>query len=386
MKSYDWIVIGGGITGSSLGYELAKKGYSVLLLEKDAIPDNATYYSYGGLAYWSGTTPLTRQLCQEGIEIHRQLSAELEADTEFRELDLVLTIAADNDPQTVLDSYAQFAITPTLLNVKEACELEPLLNPNAIASVLRLPHGHVHPQKTAQSYQQAMVRAGGEIKIAKVLEPIVLDRHVKGVKTAEQNYYAANTVVCAGGLSRFLLKTAGISVPNYFTLAQLIMTPPTDIELRTLVMPAVQKRFDIEAQTNPSSDCPSILDSGAIQFRDRSFCIGQISQVTSSPEAKADAVTGEARIRKGIGIIIPSLQNIPGTWHSCLVAFNNNSIALVGAIENFKGIYLFSGFTSTFVFAPPLARRFANWVAGEEDEIISQLQQFVISSSTDRPI
>ena len=62
MKTYDWIVIGGGITGAALSYELRKKGLSVLLLEQNAIANNATRYSYGGLAYWSATTPLTRQL------------------------------------------------------------------------------------------------------------------------------------------------------------------------------------------------------------------------------------------------------------------------------------------------------------------------------------
>lgn len=64
MKAYDWIAIGGGITGAALIYELAKKGFSVLLLEQNARSENATRYSYGGLAYWSGTTELTRQLCR----------------------------------------------------------------------------------------------------------------------------------------------------------------------------------------------------------------------------------------------------------------------------------------------------------------------------------
>jgi glycine/D-amino acid oxidase-like deaminating enzyme len=36
MKTQDWIVVGGGITGAALSYELAKKGFSVLLLERDA--------------------------------------------------------------------------------------------------------------------------------------------------------------------------------------------------------------------------------------------------------------------------------------------------------------------------------------------------------------
>ncbi|PSB40542.1 FAD-dependent oxidoreductase, partial [filamentous cyanobacterium Phorm 6] len=112
MKSYDWIVVGGGITGAAVSYELAKKGFSVLLLERDAIMQNGTRFSYGGLAYWSGTTDLTRQLCAEGIERHRNLSAELDADTEFRELDLLLTIDRGDDPEKAAANYAHFGTPP----------------------------------------------------------------------------------------------------------------------------------------------------------------------------------------------------------------------------------------------------------------------------------
>ncbi|MBE9170229.1 FAD-binding oxidoreductase [Pleurocapsales cyanobacterium LEGE 06147] len=402
MTDYDWIVIGAGITGSALAYELSKKSFQVLLLEKDPIPDNATCYSYGGLAYWSGTTELTRQLGREGIELHRNLSEELEADTEFRELDLVLTIEAKDDPQTVAKSYSQFAITPELLDVKAACELEPLLNPKAIAGVLKLPHGHIHSQKTAKAYQQAFRRRGGEIKYEQVIELIRQENRSEGVKTAKNTYYATNTVVCAGGLTRSLLHQVGLSVPNYFTHAQLIKTPPVDIKLRTLVMPAVQQRFALEAMASNSEIQPlwdkpnstsvaSIFDAGAIQFLDGSFCIGQISALVTDPKAKLETSTAEVLIRNRIARILPSLSKIPGTCHHCLVAFTNKSIALVGNLKNksaegknrqapsfnggepVTGIYLFSGFTSTLVFAPPLARRFANWVVGEEDEILELL-------------
>ena len=74
MKTYDWIVVGAGITGAALAYELAKQGLQVLLLEKEQNPHSATYYSYGGVAYWSGSTPLTRQLCQESKHILSNLS------------------------------------------------------------------------------------------------------------------------------------------------------------------------------------------------------------------------------------------------------------------------------------------------------------------------
>jgi glycine/D-amino acid oxidase-like deaminating enzyme len=388
MTTYDWIVIGGGITGSALSYELAKVGLKVLLLEKDSVPDNATRYSYGGLAYWSGTTELTRQLCREGIELHRNLSEELGADTEFRDIDLVLTIDRAENPQTVVQNYAPFALSPRLLSVEEACELEPLLNPKAISGALHLPHAHIHSQRTNEAYQQAFCRLGGEIAFEEVLKLVRRGNQIEAVLTPQHTYFAENTVVCAGGLSRCLLREAGIHVPLYFTHAQLIVTPPVDLQLRTLVMPATQQRFILEARATQSDmdsywDFPSqnliasILDPGAIQFLDGSLCIGQISQIITDASAPVDLVASETQIRTRIAAILPSLANIPGTWHRCLVAFAHHSLPLVGAIDHFRGVYLFSAFTSTLVIAPPLARHFASWAIHGEDAVLSQLRSLM---------
>lgn len=376
MTTYDWIVIGAGITGASLAYELSQQNFKVLLLERDSIPDNATVYSYGGLAYWWGTNELTRQLGREGIELHRQLAAELDGDTEFRELDLVLTIDRDREPQTIAENYDCFEIKPELLSVEEACQLEPLLNPKAIAGCLRLPHGHIHPQKTTDAYLQACLRNDGEIKYEPVTGFIVRQGRIWGVKTNFNTYYAANTVVCAGGLSRSLLLNADIKVNNYFTHAELIRTPPVNLKLNTVVMPAVQQRFALEAiagelarksdwnSYRENNQPNSVLDAGAVQFLDGSLCLGQISTILSNPNAKLDPVAGESKIREQLGSILPILETIPGTYHHCLVAFNNRAIALVGQLQPLAGIYLFSGFTSTLVFAPILARRFARWLRG----------------------
>jgi glycine/D-amino acid oxidase-like deaminating enzyme len=393
MKNYDWIVIGGGITGAALSYELRQKGFNVLLLEQNATLQNATRYSYGGLAYWSGTSDLTRQLCQEGKEIYRTLSEELETDTEFREVDLLLTIAAENDPEKVAANYANFAIPPRLLSVEEACELEPLLNQNAIAGALTVRHGHIQPEKTTEGYLQAFRRAGGEVQITQVVELLRKGDRVallqgtdrlQGVKTSNGTYQAANTVICAGGLSRSLLKAAGIKVRLYFTRAELIETPPVDIQLQTLVMPAVTKRFELEAkastlEVDPLWDkpgyepVPPILDAGAVQFLDGSLRIGQVSRVLTDPHAQVPVEQSEAAIRTQVGKILPALEKLSGTWHSCRVAFSSNRLAVVGALSGVEGAYIFSGFTNPLVFVPPLAKHFANWAAGQEDEIINQL-------------
>jgi glycine/D-amino acid oxidase-like deaminating enzyme len=384
MKTYDWIVIGGGFTGAALAYELRRTGFSVLLLEQNATLQNATRYSYGGLAYWSGTSDLTRQLCQEGIELHRHLSEELDADTQFRELDLLLTIDRDDEPQAVAGKYSRFAIPPTLLSVEEACELEPLLNRDAIAGALTVRHGHIHPDKTTEGYIQAFRRAGGEIQIAQVVELLRQGDRIQGVKTQGSTYHAANTVVCAGGLTRSLLKASGIDVRLYFTHAEMIEIPAVDIQLHSLVMPADTQRFKLEAKASTAEvdplwdepghePVPPILDAGAVQFLDGSLRIGQLSRVLTDPYAQVAPDQSEVAIRTQVGKVLPALEKLPGTWHRCLVAFSSNRLAVVGALENVEGAYVFSGFTTPLVFVPVLAKHFANWATGQDDQIIAQL-------------
>ncbi len=384
MKSYDWIVIGAGITGAALAYELILKSFSVLLIEQNPTPNNATRYSYGGLAFWSGTTPLTRKLCQEGITRQQILPVELDADTEFRELDLLLTIATDSSPEAVAIAYNHFSTPPELLSVKQACELEPLLNPDSIAGALTIKHGHIHPEKTVQAYIQAFLRAGGEIEIAEVLQ---LQAGRTAVKTSTQTYHSAKVVVCTGGLSRQLLKASGIPVKVYFTHAEMIQTPPQEVRLNTLVMPAELKRFQLEASASkndqlwnePSNDLGYILDAGAVQFQDGSFRIGQITYVMTDPYFQRNSDVSQLSLQTSIGKILPALANLPGTKYHCLVAFSKDSLPLIGAIEGCD-LYIFSGFSNPLVIVPPLAKRFANWISDQEDEIIPQLSPARFSS------
>ncbi|MBW4657915.1 MAG: FAD-binding oxidoreductase [Drouetiella hepatica Uher 2000/2452] len=379
MKTFDWIIVGGGLAGSALSYELAKVGFSVLLLEDSPVPSNGTRYSYGGIAYWSGSTDLTKQLCQEGIAIHHHLSSELGADTQFREMNLLLMIDADRDPEAIVRQYQQFPITPALLTPDAAVEAEPLLNPEAIAAALLLPHGHVSPEATVKAYNQAFLRAGGTMQVAPVTGLIQMGDRVQGVTTPTQTYEGANVAICAGGLSRSLLNNVGISTRLYFTQAEIIETLPVEVQLQTIVMPAELKRFEMEATAGSIEhdalwDQPGhevvapVLDIGAIQFQDGSLRIGQVSRTLTDPQAQADAAASECELRQTVGHFLPALKQLPGQWSSCLVSFSGDRLPLVGQLAAVEGLYLFSGFSNPFAVLPPVARRFAQSAMGQPDE------------------
>lgn len=386
MKTYDWIVVGGGITGAALAYELQKQGLDVLLLEQDPSLQGATRYSYGGLAYWAGTSDLTQTLCQEGKKRYQILAEELDADIQFREMDLLLTISAQDDPEKVAATYANFATPPQLLSVEAAGELEPLLNQKAISGALTVRHGQIQPEITNQAYLEAFRRAGGEVQIAQVVELLRQVDTIQGVKTQKTSYHANRTVICAGGLSRAFLKAANIPARIYFTCAELIDIPPGSVQLQVPVMPAITQRFELEAKVStaeldplwdePGNEpLPPILDPGAVQFLDGTIRMGQLSRVLTDPYAAIDALQSEAAIRSQVGNILPALEKLPGTWHHCRVAFNSNRLGVIGALNGVDGAYIFSGFTNPLVFVPPLAVHFAHWATGQDDQIISQLYE-----------
>ena len=383
MKTYDWIIIGAGITGAALAYELTKIGFSVLLLEQYQTPQNATRYSYGGISFWSATTAITKQLSTEGLTRHRILSEELNADTQFRELDLLMTIPVDINPETMAKSYQDVVIPPRLISIQEACELEPFLSPEAISGALTVKHGHVHPEKITQAYIQSMIDLGGEIQFGEFRELVTTStKKCTGVKTNTNTFQSDNVVICAGGITRKLLKSMGIAAKIYFSHAEIIEILSTDIQLHSLVSPANLQRFQQEAEStqidelwdNPNHEIVSpILDAGVVQFLDGSLRIGQISRVLTNPQAEINSTASEQWLRESITNILPSLGNLPGTWHHCLVAFTQDKLPLIGAISEFSGLHIFSGFSSPFLFVPPLAVRFANFVSGQKDEIIKQM-------------
>lgn len=381
---YDWIVIGGGITGISLSYELQKAGLSVLLIEQHSQLQGASSLGYGGIPYWSGTTALTRQLCEEGIQRQRQLSDELGMDTEFRDIDLLLTLAPDADPNLVMANYANCAIAPQLLNPQAAVECEPLLNLEGIGGALKFGHGHINLDCFVAAHSQNFQRLGGAIAYANVQQFLKNGDLITGITTSAGTYHSDRVVVCAGGISRALLKASGIDVKVYFTHAEAIDTEPVDLQLRTMVMPANSSRNQLEKGTNKTKDdaiwdqlgyelAKPCVDAGAIQYCDRRIRFGQLSRVLTDPDAVIDPLQSEAAIRSAVAKVLPEIANLKGKWRKCLVAFSSDNLPLVGAMQDYTNLHLFTGFTSPTVYVPALSKRFAANVTGDRDPILPLL-------------
>ncbi len=380
MQTYDVIVIGNGLAGAALSYELAKSKHSVLLLD-DGNPDSGTRYSYGGIGYWAGTTDLTTALFTEGMARHRELSEELGAQTQLRELDLLLTVAKDADVDALKREYAVFRTPPRFVSALEAQSIEPQLNPEAIAGAFTISHGHVDPMSVVAAYNQAFRRLGGHHNLSAATSLVRIGDKVTGVTTAAQAYPAKTVVVAAGAYSQPLIAAAGLDVPLFFTHAEIVETPPLDFEVRSLIMPADNNRFKREAeaaqnpqwQTPDTQIMPPVLEVGVIQFKNKTARIGQISRFYTSYVPPGEPAKSEEKMRAAIAQKIPAFTGISGTWRHCLVTFTQDGLPLLGALPHISGLHLFSGFTGPFALVPSVAQRYAQHLTGSPDPLIQQM-------------
>jgi glycine/D-amino acid oxidase-like deaminating enzyme len=401
MQSYDWLVIGGGITGAALSYELQNAGFSVVLIEKDNQLQGASKLGYGGIPFWSGTDLVTCQLFSEGLIKHQHLCSELGFDTQFRNLDLLLTIDLDpvselnDDMEFQRSSFAKFEFPPTLISVPQSLELEPLLNGEAIAGCWHFNHAHVNPLALCQAYNHAFHRLGGISIYENVLEVAN-----QSVKTDQNLYSCAQIAICAGGMSRHLLSQSGILANLYFTHCEVLETAPVDLELRTMVMPAKNDRLGLEARISqpeyeqfwqnqqpfPQNQLEHdsnflAIDVGAIQFSDRTIKIGQPSYLHTDPLFKGKPEQNQTDLRDRIAKILPQLANLPASYSHCLVAFSGDSLPLIGELPEFPNIHLFTSFTSPMIYVPPLAQRFAKAATGASDPILTRFNPQRIAES-----
>ncbi|MGB3300202.1 MAG: FAD-binding oxidoreductase [Phormidesmis sp.] len=382
MQTYDFVVIGNGLAGAALGYELVKAGQSVLLMD-DASPDSGTRYSYGGIGYWAGTTDLTETLFRAGMARHRALPEELGADTQLRELDLLLTVAKGVTVEALKSAYEVFHTPPRFISAQTAGEIEPQLDIRSIEGAFTIRHGHVNPTALVAAYNQAFRRLGGHHNLSAVTGLVRVGDRITGILTEAQAYPAGTVVAAAGAYSQQLIQNAGLQIPLFFTHAEIVETLPLDVEVRSLIMPASNVRFEQEAiaaedagqwQKPNHQILPPVLEAGVIQFADKTARIGQISRFHTAYAPTADPRDSEMTMRAAIAQQIPVLKNVLGNWRHCLVTFTQDGLPLLGPVPHVSGLHVFSGFTGPFALVPAVAERYAQQLCGKADLLLDQMQ------------
>ena len=199
MKSWDVIVIGGGIIGLSLAIELRKGGARVLVLERGE-PGREASYAAGGMLVDCGAEtqvdlqPLAIASGKMYPEFARELEAESGISVDLREQGAIVFPPAENFYQH--EGFGLENLLPAPL-----AELEPSLADHERPAFF-LKERSVDPRLLTAAALAAAKRMGVDVSSGEeVTELILSDGGTCGVATRKTSFLANKVVNCAGAWS-----------------------------------------------------------------------------------------------------------------------------------------------------------------------------------------
>ncbi len=213
-KSYDAVVVGGGLIGLACAWRAAQRGLSVLVVERGEPGGGASGVAAGMLAPVTeaefGEEPLLR-LNLAGRELWPGFAAELEErtglSTGYRETG-ALVVAADRDDNEELRRHhalqRALGLDAEWLPPSGCRRLEPGLSPHVGGGILAPQDAQADPGAVVRALRAALDEAGGELVRGEVRGVQASSGRVSAVETADGEVAAGAVIVAAGAWSAAL--------------------------------------------------------------------------------------------------------------------------------------------------------------------------------------
>jgi glycine oxidase len=223
VKSWDAVIVGGGVIGLSLGWRLRREGLRVVIIDKGEPGREASHAAGGMIAHCDPHLPdALRPLANAGAEMYREWVRQLEE--ESRE-------SADLRDHGVLAFLPQDECADCegarAVNRDEIQRLEPALTQPPLDQGLQawwLPEVSVDPRGLCKALVQAARHCGVDfVSGSAVLAVEAANGRAAGVKTAHSSYPAGVVVNCAGA---WAAQVQPLWLPSHPVKGQMVCVVP----------------------------------------------------------------------------------------------------------------------------------------------------------------
>ena len=342
------VIIGGGISGCSLAYHLAKIGWKdIVLLERKKLTSGTTWHAAGLIGQLRPNLNMTR-LAKYSADLYVKLEQETGIATGVKQNGSLTVALTDNRHEEILRQASMakaFDVEANEISVPELESLHPFLNTHGVKGAVHLPlDGQGDPANIAMALAKGARDLG--VKIIEDTKVSGLNTHnnrVSGVHWVNENgkgiIKTENVANCAGMWARELAENQGITVPLHACEHFYIVTEPVkDLSiLPVLRVPDEQAYFKEDAGKFLVGAFELKAKPWGMDGIDENFCFDQL------PE---DFDHFEPILEKAIKRI-PALEHYGiNTFFNGPESFTPDDKYYLGEAPELKGFWVAAGYNS----------------------------------------
>ena len=231
MESADVVVIGGGVMGTSIAFNLAKRRAGrVVLLEKATVCSGTSAKS-SAIVRTHYTTRPTAQMALLARGIFERWADEVGGESGFVRTGMLFVGPPESRDRVerTLRMNQEVGIEASLIGPDDVRQISPHLRiPEGAAVVWEPRSGYGSPHEVASSFARRFTELGGELRQSTLVTGI--DTHggrVRAVRTPAGEIAAGHVVIAAGPWARPVGRLAGLELPVTPSRESIVTLRPT---------------------------------------------------------------------------------------------------------------------------------------------------------------
>lgn len=359
MSTADAVVLGGGSTGTSAAFQLARRRYGkVVLAERESVGAGPTAKSIGIIRLHYSHEPLIR-LAARSLELFSGFDRLTRATADFTRCGFLL-LAPEREMAVLranVEMQHRLGIGSSVLTPPEIAALDPRLHLDDVAGAAWEPEsGFADGYATAAGFAAAARREGAEIWERTAVQRIIVDGgRVGAVQTSQGEIRTPVVLAACGPWTPALLQPLGVKVPIRSSRQQVVqLAPPPAFGALSVVIEDMAQGFYVRAEAGDTV-LAGVLEEEAEQIVDpdafnRGVDLNFVERVGRMWAHRYPAAR-EAEVRRGYA----SVYDITPDWQPVL-----------GAVDGINGLFVAAGFSGHgFKLSPALGEVLAALIAGE---------------------
>ncbi|MFU8786111.1 MAG: NAD(P)/FAD-dependent oxidoreductase [Candidatus Izemoplasmataceae bacterium] len=237
------VIIGGGISGCSIAYNLANQGMKdIIVIEKSYLTSGATGRCGAGVRQQWGTK-MNCLLAKKSVEFFENAKEILQYDgnVEFKQEGYLVIASDEEESKTFKKNVAlqnSLGIPSQVLTKEEAKEIVPHLNIDEVHSATFCKtDGHLNPFTMTDAYYKAAKRLGVTFYTYTTVTGIqTKNNEITKVFTDKGDIETPLVVNAAGGWSKEVGEMVGVDIPVYSRNHEILVTEPVESKQGPMVI------------------------------------------------------------------------------------------------------------------------------------------------------